>query len=169
MHLPLLQKAMKLWWFNSLFKQHPSHNSSPRLLNAFNYSFFFSFCLSSLLISLLAMEVYFVMMPCWFKPGKSSRKLTVGKGKGAYIRSGFDHRDDQISYQTPASNMSKPHPPKQELRYSEFIFSCSRKTLSHDGPQITAASTNTLNLALETEHRVCRAAVLKVWLLNSNY
>lgn len=30
MHLPLLQKAMKLWWFNSLFKQHPSHNSSLR-------------------------------------------------------------------------------------------------------------------------------------------
>lgn len=41
------------------------------------YSFFFSFCFISLLISLLAMPAYFVMMPCWFRPGSSSRKLTA--------------------------------------------------------------------------------------------
>lgn len=41
------------------------------------YSFFFSFCLSSLLISLLAMDAYLVMTPCWFRPGSSSRKLTI--------------------------------------------------------------------------------------------
>lgn len=40
------------------------------------YSFFFSFCLSSLLISLLAMDAYLEMTPCWFRPGSSSRKLT---------------------------------------------------------------------------------------------
>lgn len=26
------------------------------------------------------MAVYFVMMPCWFKPGSSSRKLTAEEG-----------------------------------------------------------------------------------------
>lgn len=43
----------------------------------FIYSFFFSFCLSSLLISLLAMDAYLVITPCWFRPGSSSRKLTI--------------------------------------------------------------------------------------------
>lgn len=42
-----------------------------------SYSFFFSFCLSSLLISLLAIDVYFVMTPCWLRPGSSSRKFTI--------------------------------------------------------------------------------------------
>lgn len=41
------------------------------------HSFFFSFCLSSLLISLLTMPAYLVTMPCWFRPGSSRRKFTV--------------------------------------------------------------------------------------------
>lgn len=62
------------------------------------YSFFFSFCLSSLLISLLAMDVYFEMMPYWFMPGKSSRKLTVGGEKAACFTGGFDQSKDLLTY-----------------------------------------------------------------------
>lgn len=55
------------------FQTWPAH----LFLLLFPHSFFFSFCLSSLLISLLAMAVYLLMMPCWFRPGSSSRKLTA--------------------------------------------------------------------------------------------
>lgn len=54
-------------------------------IRASTYSFFFSFCLSSLLISLLAMPAYLVMMPCWFRPGSSNKKLT-GEKKTRKIR-----------------------------------------------------------------------------------
>lgn len=46
-------------------------------LSLFFYSFFFSFCLRSLLISLFTMPAYLVMMPCWLRPGRSKRKLTI--------------------------------------------------------------------------------------------
>ncbi|KAG9328390.1 hypothetical protein JZ751_016996 [Albula glossodonta] len=33
---------------------------------------------AGLLISLLAMPTYFVMIPCWFRPGSKRRKLAEG-------------------------------------------------------------------------------------------
>lgn len=44
-----------------------------------HYSFFFSFCLRSLFISLLAIPMYFKMIPCWFSPGSNSTKVTWNK------------------------------------------------------------------------------------------
>lgn len=43
------------------------------------YSFFFSFCFRSLFISLLAIPMYFEMIPCWFSPGSKSKKVTLKK------------------------------------------------------------------------------------------
>lgn len=84
-------------------------------LYAFIYSFFFSFRFSSLLISLLAMDVYFVMMPYWFRPGRSSRKLTVGRERKAPIR------NRRTSYQTAASSSNAT----AQIIWP-FIFSRSR-------------------------------------------
>lgn len=60
-------------------RQSLSSSSATLRSSAFRrvYSFFFSFCFSSLLISLFAMPAYLLMMPCWFSPGSRSRKLTA--------------------------------------------------------------------------------------------
>ena len=42
-----------------------------------HYSFFFSLCLRSLFLSLLAIPMYFKMIPCWFSPGSKSKKVTL--------------------------------------------------------------------------------------------
>lgn len=112
------QKAMKRT-FNSLFKPHPPrHDSLPTFLGASVYSFFFSFCLSSLLISLLAMDVYFEMMPYWFMPGKSSRKLTVGEEKAACITGGFDQSKDPLRY----GSKRRPVKASSKHSYSDALF-----------------------------------------------
>lgn len=56
----------------------------PRALNSRPFhSFFFSFCLTSLFSSLLAMLTHLVMIPCWLRPGRSRMKLTGGEKRKA--------------------------------------------------------------------------------------
>lgn len=58
--------------------QCPGPGHTPRQPH---YSFFFSFCLRSLFISLLAIPMYFRMIPCWFSPGSNSTNVTRNEKK----------------------------------------------------------------------------------------
>lgn len=116
MLLPPLRKGVDLRWPGSLFRSIRLTAEAP--LGAPVYSFFFSFCLSSLLISLLAMDVYFVMMPCWFIPGKSSRKLTAERGR-ALRRTGAPPKPPP------------PPPPTRRLAYSDILFLAAPERRGH--------------------------------------
>lgn len=170
MHLPLLQKAMKLWWFNSLFKQHPSHNSLLRFPLKLSSTHSSS---PSVWAACWSPSWPWKCTLWWCRTGSYQAKAAESSlwGKKGVLTSEADLVTGPIgsATKTTASNVSKPHPPTQELRYSDILFLFAPERLSCDGQQITAASTDSLNLTLETELCVCRAAMLKIWLLSSSY
>lgn len=82
------------------------------------YSFFFSFCLSSLLISLLAMDAYFVRTPCWFMPGSSSRKLTAEEQTWSVSAAQKSHKLSLLSCLQPREIKSRCNVKPQVLHAS---------------------------------------------------
>lgn len=101
-----------------LFSKHPCHNSP---LSAF-----------PLLVLLLLLFEQLVDLPLGHggvlcddavlvHTRQKQQKAHCGKEEGARW------------HQLPLSNASKPHPPTQELRYSDILFLVAPERLSHDG------------------------------------